>query len=230
MLNISEINTENTFDLNQTKAFLKAIKNHRYESHFKLMMTYQLSRMELVNLEWSDINFDNDTITIYPVSWHRTNSIYYRWITVKKEKLSRTFPLLPNIKELLLKEKFKQEMNKEYSGNYDFSNSKYVCVKQDGTRLNYNTLSRNLRYVARDNGLPQILLDGLKKSLDSFIMSKSNDYEYYRAWTRFDCVQKKTNLEYKNINLQKNKRFLNSLNNLLEISSEQQRKKSDMEM
>ncbi len=48
MLYLNEINDENTFDLKQTKTFLKAIKGHKYECYFKLMMTYKLSRIELV--------------------------------------------------------------------------------------------------------------------------------------------------------------------------------------
>lgn len=46
MQNLNEI--KNTFDLNQTRKFLKAIKGNKFECNFKLIMTYQISRMELV--------------------------------------------------------------------------------------------------------------------------------------------------------------------------------------
>ena len=57
MIYLNEINDENTFDLKQTKAFLKAIKGHKYECFFKLIMTYEISRLELVNIKWEDIDF-----------------------------------------------------------------------------------------------------------------------------------------------------------------------------
>lgn len=228
MLYLNEINDENTFDLKQTKTFLKAIKGHKYECYFKLMMTYKLSRIELVCLEWNDIDFENNTITIYQISQKRNNQIYYKWENKKILETARIFPLLPNIKTLLLELREKQLNNSILKDNYNFDNANYVALKDDGTRLNYNTLSRNLRYVGRDNNLPQILLSGLTCSLDDYICQKSHDYDYYRAWTRFDCKIKKYNDLYKNFNLFKNKRFLNSLNDLLEIAS--QSKKSDMEM
>lgn len=228
MIYLNEINDENTFDLKQTKAFLKAIKGNKYECYFKLIMAYEISRMELVNIKWEDIDFENNTIKIYPIKQGRNSKFYYGWDCERKTNLVREFPLLPNIKKLLLELKEKQLKNSILRDDYNFNNQEYVALKDNGTRLNYNTLSRNLRYVGRDNNLPQILLSGLTCSLDDYICQKSHDYDYYRAWTRFDCKIKKYNDLYKNFNLFKNKRFLNSLNDLLEIAS--QSKKSDMEM
>lgn len=228
MLYLNEINDENTFDLKQTKSFLKAIKGNKYECYFKLMMTYELSRVELVCLEWDDIDFENNTITIYHITQKRNNQIYYKWDNQKVVETARKFPLLPNIKKLLLELKEQQLKNSISKDNYSFENKKYVALKDDGTRLNYNTLSRNLRYVGRDNNLPQILLSGLSCCLDNYICQKSHDYDYYRAWTRFDCKIKKYNHLYKDFNLFRNKRFLNNLNDLLDIAN--QNHKSDMEM
>lgn len=227
MIYLDEINNETTFSFKQAQAFLKACKGSRYECFLKMIMTYGLSRMELVCLEWKDVDFENNTITIYPISQERTNQIYYKWDMEKKKHLGRTFPLLPNIKKLLLEIKEKQDINKIAYEDYDFTNENYICVKRDGTRLNINTLSRNLRYIARDNNLPQILLSGLSISLDKFICEKAKDYDYYRAWTRFDCKYRKSINNYENFNFNKNKKFLKELNDLLDGK---QCCKSDMEM
>ena len=228
MIYLNEINNEKTFNLKQTKAFLKACKGNKYECFFKLIMTYGLSRIELVCLEWDDVDFENNTITIYPISQERTNQIYYKWEMEKKEHLGRTFPLLPNIKKLLLEIREKQSIYKILNDDYDFSNERFICLKNDGTRFNFNTLSRNLRYIARDNNLPEILLSGLSICLDNFICEKARDYDYYRAWTRFDCKYKKSNNNYVDFNFNKNKKLLNAINDLLEC--ENQSRKSDMEM
>jgi len=228
MIYLDEINDENTFDLKQTKAFLKAIKGNKYECYFKLMMTYELSRVELVCLEWEDIDFENNTITIYHITQKRNNQIYYKWDNQKVVETARKFPLLPNIKKLLLELKEQQLKNSISKNNYSFEIKKYVALKSDGTRLNYNTLSRNLRYVGRDNNLPQILLSGLSCCLDNYICQKSHDYDYYRAWTRFDLKHKRIQNIYSNVNLKRNKRFLTNLNDLLDIAN--QNHKSDMEM
>lgn len=227
MLYLSEINNKNTFDLKQTKQFLKIIKGDKYECYYKLIMTYFMSRVELVCLEWEDIDFENNTITIYHITQKRNNQIYYKWDNKKIIESARKYPLLPNIKSLLLKLKQQQLEDSLSNPNYDFTNSQYVALKEDGTRLNYNTLSRNLRYIGRDNDLPQIYLSGLNVCLDNYICQKT-DYEFYRAWTRFDCKLKTHNNYFKDVNLFKNKRFITNLNDLLETYS--QNRKSDMEM
>ena len=228
MIYLNEINDENTFDLKQTKAFLKAIKGNKYECYFKLIMAYEISRMELVNIKWEDIDFENNTIKIYPIKQGRNSKFYYGWDCERKTNLVREFPLLPNIKKLLLELKQKQLKNSILKENYNFNYQEYIALKDNGTRLNYNTLSRNLRYVGRDNNLPQILLSGLSCSLDDFICHKSHDYEYYRAWTRFDVKFNKLQNVYANIDLKRNKRFLTNLDDLLDIAN--QSRKSDIEM
>lgn len=228
MFNISEMNFYDTFTNEEIKEFLKAIKGHKYECFFNLIMAYQISRIELVCLEWKDIDFENNTITIYSIKQERTSKIYYKWKLNKKENLCRTYPLLPYIKKLLLDLKWENEHDSLTNEIYDFSNQNYVCLKKDGTRLNYNTLSRNLRYVARDNNLPTIYLDSLRISLDDFIRDNCNSYEYYRAWTRFDLHKKNAINLFEKVRLDRNKKFINKLNNL--ISSTEQRRNLDFEM
>lgn len=228
MIYLNEINDENTFDLKQTKAFLKAIKGHKYECFFKLIMTYEISRLELVNIKWEDIDFENDTIKIFPIKRERNTKFYYSWDSKRKTELVREFPLLPNIKKLLLELKEKQLENSFLKDDYNFNYQEYIALKDNGTRLNYNTLSRNLRYVGRDNNLPQILLSGLACSLDEFICHKSRDYDYYHAWTRIDIKHKKMPDIYADVNLKRNKRFLTNLDDILDIAN--QSSKSDMEM
>lgn len=218
----NEYKEENIFSMREVKTFLKASKGHKYEVFFKLILAYELSRPELLFLEWKDIDFENDTITICPISLVRTNQFYYSWISTKHHELSRELPLLPHIKSLPLKLKEQQ--------NGIQSETDYICLKENGTRLNVNTLSRNLRYIARDNGLPQILLSGLRQSLDEFICMNSRSYDYYRAWTRFDCIWKGRNDIYGDTNLKRNKKFLEKLNNLIAADEQRSKQKSDIEM
>ena len=54
----------------------------------------------------------------------------------------------------------RQQHNKYTKENYDTSNQHYVCLKDDGTRLNYNTLSRNLRYIAKESKTGESMKEG----------------------------------------------------------------------
>ncbi|MDD2227770.1 MAG: site-specific integrase, partial [Clostridia bacterium] len=60
------IKNDQSFSLDEVKTFLKATKGNMYEVYFKLILAYQFSRLELMSLEWQDIDFENDTITICP--------------------------------------------------------------------------------------------------------------------------------------------------------------------
>lgn len=211
-----------TFTLKESKIFIKALKDNQYECFLKLIMTYQLSRFELLNLEWKDIDFDNNKISLYLINYG-DYAKKYDWNTVKKnESYKRTFPLIPNIKKLLLKEQQKQALNE----NYEYQN--YVCLKNDGTRLNINTLSRNLRNIARENILPEVLLSGLKLSLNDYVLKHVRSNDYYMAWVRFDYKANPPKRIYEDYNLCRNSKFINSINELLECDT--QSKMSDSEM
>lgn len=214
-----------SFNLKQVKGFIKAIKNNQYECYLKLVMAYQLSRFELLNLEWRDIDFENNTITIHLAKYTgHTKNLSLNEI-IKNEKFKRTFPLLPNIKKLLISEQQKQATDLLNTEN--FTNQNYVCIKRDGTRLNINTLSRNLRDIARSVSLPDILLSGLKLSLDDFMSKNSRSTDYYMAWSRFDHKANPSREVYGDYNLTKNSKFINSLNDILEGN---QSEKSGCEM
>ena len=228
MLYLNEINKTKTFTTKEITKFLKAIKNNKYECFFKLIMAYQISRMELVNIKWEDIDFDNNTITIYPIKYDKNTKFYYEWDIQRKKDFYRIFPLLPNIKELLLELKEKQIKESISNENYTFDNQEYIALKDDGTRLNYNTLSRNLRSICRENNLQTILLSGLSISLNNFICKKARDYDYYRAWTRIDIKRKRILNFYQDMDLKSNKKFIKDLNEIMENPS--QIGKADIQM
>ncbi len=205
---------EQTYDLKQIKRFLKGCKGHKFECFYKIIFAYKLSRLEVLNLKWEDIDFDNNKITFYPVKYIKDGTSHkYNWGLEKIEGFARTYPLLPTIKQLLLKEQEKQLKNSIQFSNYNIENADYVCLKPNGDRLNANTLSRNIKYIARDNKLPEILLSGIKNSAKEFFIEKSPNYDFYLCWTRFDIFERNEDV-YQDYNLSK-KSFTNALDNLL---------------
>lgn len=200
----------------EMKKFIKAITGHKYECFYKLIFAYRLSRTELLNLEWNDINFEENTIKIYPITYipNETKN-RYTWGYDKVEKFSRTYPLLPHLKDLLKEELKKQTKNSLNKENYNHNFANYVCLKENGERLNDKTLSRNVKYIARDNNLPELVLPTLRKSVQDFFIMRSKNYDYYCCWERIDIFQRKENC-YPNVNLCRNQRFITALNNLID--------------
>jgi len=204
-----------SYDLAQTKIFLKSIKRHKFECFYKMIFAYRLSRFELLNIEWNDIDFDKDTITIFPVSYIMQDKRKSFTDVKKVPELSRIYPLLPHIKDLLINEKQNQLSNLFKNKHYHSENMGYVCLKDNGERLNANTLSRNLKYIARDNDLPEILISGIKESAKDFFVKHISQNDYLWCWFRVDVNKRRENA-YDSFSLLKNKRFTNALDNLID--------------
>lgn len=201
------------YNLNQIKKFFKASKGQRFEVYYKMIFAYRLSRYELMNIKWEDIDFENNTILICPVKYINDAAFHYKTLaTIKDERFQRLYPLLPHIKTLLLKEKQKQIQNSK-TFQFDFSEQNFICIKKNGERLNARTLSRNMKYVAREAKIPQIILPDFRNSLDDYLLIKAQNAEFYRCWKRYDISVHKTN-EYKDVDLFSNKSFLKLVDNI----------------
>ena len=206
---------EKKYNVREIKAFFKKSKGHKYELFYKLIFSYRMSRYEILNLKWDDIDFDNNTITIYPIRYLPNDRSKNYWDMNRVEELAITYPLLDHLRTLLKEEKKKQVKYLMEDDNYLKENIDFLCVDNKGKRLNANTLSRNLKYIARDNKLPEILISGIKTSADDFFLKNCRSFDYYRCWTRFDILDKRENI-YKNYSLLKNNYFIKMLNNLID--------------
>ena len=83
------------------KAFLEAIKNHKYRLFFLMYMTYGLRRGEPIPLTWGDIDFEEKTISINKQYTYQGKELVV--CPPKTDKSIRILPLLPHIEEELLK-------------------------------------------------------------------------------------------------------------------------------
>lgn len=184
------------------KDIIKAIKGHKYEYLFKLAVVYGVSKYELLNLKWSDIDFDKNLISFSPVKYIKDNNYNYQWLKESKLEYKRTYPLIDNIKEIL---ECKYLKNKE---------SEYVCVNSSGKKITANTIGRNLKQILSQNSLPIILYEKLRYILDDLIFAKALTPNHFQAWKRFDILVRKQNI-YNKLNLNLNKKLLRELNKFL---------------
>ena len=68
-----------------------------------MIFAYRLSRLELMNMKWSDIDFVKNTITIHHISRNGVDDYHAYYTHLKRdEEFARTYPLLPHIKDLLI--------------------------------------------------------------------------------------------------------------------------------
>lgn len=191
------------YNIEKSKKLINAMIGHKYEFIYKIAIIYGISRFEMLNLTWQDIDFESNTISFSPVKYIKDNNYNYQWIKENKLEFKRTYPLIPNIKDLLL-EKY----------NKTGSLSEFVCVNSRGEQLTANTIGRNLQQVIERNELELTLYDGLKDSINELLLNKCLNSNNYQAWKRFDILVRKQNI-YESLNLTLNKKLVKELNKFL---------------
>ncbi len=212
------------YDENQIKQFFKACEGHKYECYYKMIFAYRLSRLELMNMKWSDIDFIKNTITIHHISRNGVDDYHAYYTHLKRdEEFARTYPLLPHIKELLINEQQKQLQNSLSQMDYDYSNRDYLCVRENGKMMNARCLSRNLKYIARDNNLPNCLITGIKGAANDYLLVQSRSPNLFRCWTRFDISVRRQNI-YKEFDLCNKRNFIKLLNDIIDQNPDKIRK------
>lgn len=153
---------------------------------FKITAYYGLRRSEVLGIKWKNIDFENNVIILnHTVVQTRLNgkSIIVAKDRMKNQSSLRSLPLLSNIKELLLKEKEKQEKNKKlYGESYENKYSEYLCVDDLGYRINPDTLSSHFQLVLQKNDLPRIKFHELRHSCASLLLEAGVNMKEIQEW------------------------------------------------
>ncbi len=173
----------NTKELNE---FFQVIKNHKYELLYRMTAIYGLRRSEVIGIKWKNIDFENNALKInHAVVQVKING---KLVIVAKDQMKnkssiRTLPLLPEIKELLIIEKEKQQKNKDmYKGNYSSTYLEYLFVDDLGHRLNPETVSRSFMYVQKRYNLRKLKFHELRHSCASLLLECGVQMKDIQEW------------------------------------------------
>ena len=121
---------------------------------FTVMLWTGMRVGELTGLRWEDVDFEENTIsvnhTLVYFSRGKQDGCTFAVNTPKTEAGKRTIPMLPKVKEALLKEKaFQEEFGISCKAEVDgFSN--FIFVNRFGNVQNQSTLNKALKRIIRD--------------------------------------------------------------------------------
>lgn len=161
---------------NEANKLLEKAKGNELELIINFATCYGLRRSEIIGLKWDAIDFSANTITIRHKVTQAT--IDNKRILVQKDKMKnkssyRSLPLIPKVKELLIKEKERQRRNKKLYGNTYKNFDNYICVKDDGEIIKPDTVTRKLPTFLKSNNMRKIGLHRFKTFLCINFTSKS---------------------------------------------------------
>lgn len=135
------------WSVDDVKRFLEVIQGDRYEFFYLLYVFCGLRRGEAIPLEWSDIDWENKTISINK-QYCRVRGTH-EVSTPKTDGSVRILPMPPRVYEYLSDLRTK-------------SDCKGLIVKENGKMVVPSTVSHHFQIIARDNNLPRVVLHSLR--------------------------------------------------------------------
>ena len=156
----------NFYSESEIAALFAAISDTLIEVPVKLAAFYGLRRSEVMGLRWDAVDFVHNTICIRHTVTGCTIDGQYQIIaadTTKTRSSRRTLPLVPTVREMLLRLKEQQEQNRKICGqSYSREFADYICVNKLGERIRPAYLSSCFSKALEQNHLRHIRFHDLR--------------------------------------------------------------------
>ena len=158
---------------------LDAFKNEEIGPIVYVTLYYGLRKSEALGLRWQAVDFEANTITINHTVV--SNGHIVEKDSTKTYSSRRTFELLPDVKELLLKLKAQQEEYRLRLGSGYHMND-YIFKNANGMPYRPDSLTRSFKRALARHGLPQMRYHDLRHSTASILVDKGWDINDIKEW------------------------------------------------
>lgn len=201
----------NIYTAEQCKRLLEVTQNEIFHDMIYITFMYGLRRSELMGLRWCDVDFNNNTITISHTAV--ASGVMIRKDKTKTSSSHRSYPLLSDIREMLLNIKMRQEENKKLFGNC-YTNTGYVFVKEDGTAYYPDYPTKKLKKVIKKFDLPYIKFHELRKSCVTMLIEKGWSMKDVCEWVGHSDISVTMNI-YAQVTMSRKQELANGLTGTL---------------
>ena len=170
---------------------LDAFRNEELGPIVYVTLYYGLRKSEALGLRWQAVDFEANTITINHTVV--SNGHIVRKDSTKSYCSNRTFQLLPDVKDVLLKLKDQQENYKERLGSNYHSND-YIFKNPNGIPYRPDSLTRSFKRALARHGLPQMRYHDLRHSTASILVDKGWDINDIKEWLGHSDISTTANI------------------------------------
>ncbi len=195
----------------QLHNLLSAIRNEPLYHLVKITSVYGLRRSEVLGLKWDSVDFENGTLTI-------KHTVAKVLVTVEKDKTKneasrRSFPLVPEIREMLLDLKKREAANKKLFGR-EYSVNDYILKWDDGRPFSPDYVSQKFRDLLDEHDLPRIRFHELRHSCASFLINMGFSLKDVQEWLGHADIKMTANI-YSHIDVSRKKSMADMLSSHL---------------
>lgn len=175
----------------QIDELLEKIKSEPLYPLIRLTALYGLRRSEALGLCWDCVNFEAETITI-----RRTVSKVTTVVAKGKTKNNssrRSFPMTPDIKQLLLELQTQQKKDKKFFGK-EYHDCDYVFRWPDGRPFSPDYVSDKFPRLLKANNMPKIRFHELRHSAASNLLSMGFSLKDVQEWLGHSDIKTTANI------------------------------------
>ena len=140
---------------------------------------YGLRKSEALGLRWQAVDFNANTITINHTVVGGSHIVAKD--STKSYCSKRTYQLLPDVKDLLLKLKDQQEGYKRRLGP-GYHDNDYIFKNPNGMPYRPDSLTRSFKRALERHGLPQMRYHDLRHSTASILVDKGWNINDIKEW------------------------------------------------
>ena len=163
------------YSVDEVKTLLECAKDDLIYIPIVLAVYCGLRRSEVLGLSWSNIDFENDKILIGQKSLEVVrNGKMVQIISdeMKTESSRRSFKMIPELKEILLAHKERQELyRQEFRKSYNKKYLDMVCVNPLGDLIKPSYITAHFPKLLEKNGLRNIRFHDLRHTCASLLVS-----------------------------------------------------------
>lgn len=174
------------YDSQEVNRLFEVAKGTKMELPIIFGAFYGLRRGEILGLKWEAIDFNNNTIVINHtvVTFNLDGKhVIHAADSTKTKSSMRTLPLVPAVKEKLLKAKEQQEYYRKICGNsYNKEYLSYICVNEIGVRLRPGYITSTFPKLLEEHGFRRIRFHDLRHSCASLLLANNVPMKQIQDW------------------------------------------------
>ena len=191
----------------QINDMLFAIKDEQLYALIKLTCIYGLRRSEVLGLRWNSVDLSRNLITInHTVVRYKTRIEKSR---TKNASSYRSFPLLPEIKEMLIEMKANEKKNKVLFKS-EYKDNDFVFKWDDGTPYRPDYITAKFRKLLKKYDLPYIRFHDLRHSCASLLISRGFGLKDVQEWLGHSDISVTANT-YSHIDVKRKQSIANAI-------------------
>ena len=206
--------TGSYYTVEQSKSLMAAVDGTTLEDIVPITIFYGLRRSEVLGLQWSAINFENNTFTIQHTVVRFSKNVLEK-DTTKNKSSHRTYPMTPEVRQRFLRIKERQAADRELTGDSYVEND-YVFKWPDGHIFSPSYVSAKFKQILQANNLPIIRFHDLRHTTASLLLAQQYDLKYISEWLGHSDISTTANI-YAHLGFESKKDMSNVLSNILQI-------------